>query len=53
MADEMLGPILLSLHNLTYYQRLMSDARAAIIEGRFASFRSEKLRFGNGPCPRS
>ena len=27
MADEMLGPILLSLHNLTYYQRLLAAAR--------------------------
>src|SRR5262249_37558226 len=30
MAREMLGPILLSIHNLTYYQRLLADARAAI-----------------------
>ena len=27
MAREMLGPILLSIHNLTYYQRLMTAAR--------------------------
>src|SRR5262249_10324368 len=26
-VNEMLGPILLSIHNLTYYQRLMSRAR--------------------------
>src|SRR5512140_2150780 len=25
MADEMLGPILLSIHNLTYYQRLLAE----------------------------
>ena len=30
MAREMLGPILLSIHNLTYYQRLLAEARAAI-----------------------
>ena len=24
MAREMLGPILLSIHNLTYYQRLLA-----------------------------
>ena len=30
MAREMLGPILLSIHNLTYYQRLLAAARAAI-----------------------
>ncbi len=44
MADEMLGPMLLSVHNLTYYQRLMSDARAAIEADRFLDFAAEKLR---------
>lgn len=43
-ADEMLGPILLSIHNITYYQRLMRDAREAIAAGRFEEFRQEKLR---------
>lgn len=42
-AKEMLGPILLSIHNLTYYQRLMAAARAAIEAGRFGEFRAEKL----------
>ncbi|HLA85212.1 MAG TPA: tRNA guanosine(34) transglycosylase Tgt, partial [Thermoguttaceae bacterium] len=27
MAGEMLGPILLSIHNLTFYQRLLAEAR--------------------------
>ncbi len=44
MAGEMLGPILLTIHNLTYYQRLMADARAAIVADRFAAFRREKLK---------
>jgi queuine tRNA-ribosyltransferase len=44
MAGEMLGPILLSIHNLTYYQRLLADARAAIEADRFDEFRREKLR---------
>ena len=44
MAGEMLGPILLSIHNLTYYQRLLSDARAAIAADRFDQFRREKAR---------
>ncbi len=44
MAGEMLGPILLSIHNLTYYQRLLADARAAIQADRFEEFRREKLR---------
>ena len=26
-ADEMLGPMLLTVHNLTYYQRLVAEAR--------------------------
>ncbi|MGA9868234.1 MAG: tRNA guanosine(34) transglycosylase Tgt [Acetobacteraceae bacterium] len=34
-ANEMLGPMLLTWHNLTYYQDLMADLRAAIIAGRF------------------
>jgi len=34
-AGEMLGPILLSHHNLTYYGRLMADIRQAISEHRF------------------
>jgi len=43
MANEMLGPILLSIDNLTYYQRLLADARQAIEADRFAEFRREKL----------
>jgi queuine tRNA-ribosyltransferase len=49
MAREMLGPTLLSIHNLTYYQRLLADARAAIETDRFEQFRLEKLRgWGRG-----
>jgi queuine tRNA-ribosyltransferase len=43
MAGEMLGPILLSIHNLTYYQRLLADARAAIQADGFEEFRQQKL----------
>ena len=32
----MLGPMLLTWHNLTHYQDLMRGLRTAIIEGRFA-----------------
>ena len=39
-ADEMLGPTLLSLHNVSFYLRLMADAREAVAEGRFGSFRA-------------
>ena len=44
MAGEMLGPILLSIHNLTYYQRLLAEAREAIEKDRFEGFRQERLR---------
>jgi queuine tRNA-ribosyltransferase len=43
LADEMLGPVLLSLHNVAYYCRLMADARRAIREGRYAAFRAARL----------
>ena len=44
MVNEMLGPILLTAHNLTYYQRLLADARVAIEEDRFVEFAIEKHR---------
>ncbi len=40
-AKEMLGPMLLTTHNLTYYQRLMAELRAAIEVGRFAEFAAD------------
>jgi queuine tRNA-ribosyltransferase len=43
-ADEMLGPTLLSIHNLTFYQRLMSQAREAIEQGRFGAFLEQQRR---------
>jgi queuine tRNA-ribosyltransferase len=42
-AREMLGPTLLSIHNLAYYQRLLCGARAAIRADRFDEYRREKL----------
>jgi queuine tRNA-ribosyltransferase len=48
MAGEMLGPVLLSIHNITYYQRLMAEARAAIASDRFPELRQEKLRSWKG-----
>ena len=35
IAGEMLGPILLSLHNVTYYQRLLRRTREAILADSF------------------
>jgi len=34
----MLGPMLLTWHNLADYQRLMRDMRAAIVAGRLDAF---------------
>ena len=41
----MLGPTLLSLHNVAFYCRLMADIRRAIEEGRLAEFARSP------PCP--
>jgi queuine tRNA-ribosyltransferase len=37
-ADEMLGPVLLTRHNLYYYQELMATLRGAIAAGRLGEF---------------
>ena len=50
MAREMLGPILLSIHNLTYYQRLLAGAREAIAADRFEAY-PEKNAVGLGDRP--
>ena len=39
-CNEMLAPILGTLHNLWYYQKLMAGIRASIEAGRFADFRA-------------
>ncbi len=41
-AGEMLGPMLVTHHNLSYYQRLMAESRRAIVEDRFSDYRREK-----------
>jgi len=41
-VSEMLGPILLSLHNLRFYQRLMANIRQAIDDGRFGEWSAEQ-----------
>ena len=38
-CNEMLAPILGTLHNLWHYETLMADMRRAIAEGTFAAFR--------------
>lgn len=48
-ANEMLGPTLLSLHNLAYYLGLTAQAREAIGGQRFAAFKAACLaRWGGG-----
>ena len=37
-SEEMLGPILVSLHNLTFYQRLMAKIRQALKKNEFADW---------------
>ena len=44
MSKEMLGPVLLSIHNVTFYQRLMNDARLAIEQDQFDVFFADKMR---------
>ena len=39
-AEEMLGPMLLTWHNVRYYQDLMRDLRAAIMDHRLDAFAS-------------
>ena len=43
LAGEMLGPVLASIHNLAFYQRLVARLRAAIVGGHFARTRQELL----------
>jgi queuine tRNA-ribosyltransferase len=51
-AGEMLGPILLTMVNLSYYQELMAGARAAITAGRFEDFRHQtKAMWAQGDIP--
>ena len=50
-AQELLGPILLSWHNVAYYQGLMMRIRAAIADGSFIAFRQgllERWRSASG-----
>ncbi|MCK4914444.1 MAG: tRNA guanosine(34) transglycosylase Tgt [Planctomycetes bacterium] len=43
-VGEMLGPILVSLHNLRFYQRLMAKIRNALEKNEFAEWADEKLK---------
>ncbi len=43
-SGEILGAILLTEHNISFYQQLMQGMRSAIAEGRFAAFASDFRR---------
>ena len=49
-AGEILGAMLLSEHNIAFYQQLMAAMRAAIGAGRFASFAAEFRRDYRSAC---
>ena len=40
-CNEMLGPMLASIHNLHYYLNLMREVRAALDAGIFGAFRKQ------------
>ena len=44
VSKEMLGPIILSLHNIAYYQRLMREVRDAIAADSFLDLYEDKMR---------
>jgi queuine tRNA-ribosyltransferase len=48
-AGEMLGPVLVSVHNMRFYQRLMADIRQQIAAGTFADFVANDPRCRLGP----
>ncbi len=49
VAKEMLGPILLTHHNLTFYQRLMAEARRQLAAGTFATWLQQQRQTLNQP----
>lgn len=50
-AGEMLGPVLTSVHNMRFYQRLLADVRRAVAAGTFVDFLRDDPRCGLGPRP--
>ncbi|HEX8578962.1 MAG TPA: tRNA guanosine(34) transglycosylase Tgt, partial [Allosphingosinicella sp.] len=48
-ASEILGAMLMTEHNIRFYQALMADLRAAIAEGRLTAFAADfRERYGRG-----
>jgi queuine tRNA-ribosyltransferase len=44
VAGEMLGPMIASIHNLAFYQRLVHDARQHIAEGDFVKWKTDWIK---------
>lgn len=49
-AGEMLGPILVSVHNIRFFQRLMADIRRSISQADFENFLRNDPRCRLGPA---
>ncbi len=43
-VSEMLGPILLSIHNITFYQRLMAEIRQKIKQSQFDTWADQTMK---------
>ena len=43
LAGEVTAAVLVTMHNVRFFARLMEETRAALVEGRFDSYRSEFL----------
>ncbi len=50
-AKEMLGMRLCVLHNLYFYNTMMEEIRTALDEGRFTSYKKQKLENMSNPLP--
>lgn len=50
-AGEMLGPVILSMHNLAYYQKLMVESRQAIAADSFLDLLKTRFSGWNSPMP--
>jgi queuine tRNA-ribosyltransferase len=47
-ANEVLSAVLTSIHNVHFYQRIVREAREAIVAGRFDEYRREFLAAYSG-----
>ena len=49
-ADEMLGPQLLSIHNVTFFVQFVREIRTAIREKRFGEFKKDFTKYFDPEC---